>query len=558
MGPYNRTPIIRLAFFLSSFFSSYCVFGDEAGKCERITIPMCQDMPYNLTRMPNYIGHTNQAEAAIQVHEYKPLVEVGCSRHLRFFLCSLYAPMCTPQVDVPIPSCQSICREVQEGCLPVLRKFNFEWPQMLNCSRLPVPNKGLCMEFPESPQGMAPKPGQTQTSNTLLDFPGEMWKAWGATRSKSPLFPFPSHGTCPERHVYIGDVGRDVTCAPECGIAVHFAQRDKRFAEIWMTVWATLCFLSSFFTVATFWVDMSRFQYPERPIIFLSLCYNLYAGAFLVRAFAGAKSVSCDRTNSGHEYLIVEGVENTGCIVVFLILYYFGIASCIWWVILTLTWFLSAGKKWSNESVQALSTYFHVGAWLTPAVLAVIVLTMRQVDADELTGLCYVGYTDSDALLGFVIVPLCVFYALGVLFIASGFVALLRIRNVMKKGGRNIAKLEKLMVRILVFSVLYAVPALCVIVCHIYEWSYRDRWRTIGSNMCSGSDCTKPSMEILMLKIFMNLVVGVTSGMWVWSYKTCQSWISWAGKRCKDPKNKHAPSQSQLKPLAYGPVSTNV
>ena len=46
------------------------------------------------------------------MHEFKPLVEVGCSRHLRFFLCSLYAPMCTPQVDVPIPSCQSICREV--------------------------------------------------------------------------------------------------------------------------------------------------------------------------------------------------------------------------------------------------------------------------------------------------------------------------------------------------------------------------------------------------------------------------------------------------------------
>lgn len=67
--------------------------------CERITIPMCMDTGYNMTRMPNYMGHTSQADAAIQVHEFLPLVQIGCSRHLKFFLCSLYAPMCADQVS---------------------------------------------------------------------------------------------------------------------------------------------------------------------------------------------------------------------------------------------------------------------------------------------------------------------------------------------------------------------------------------------------------------------------------------------------------------------------
>ena len=67
--------------------------------CERITIPMCMDTGYNVTRMPNYLGHTSQADAAIHVHEFLPLVKIGCSRHLKFFLCSLYAPMCADQVE---------------------------------------------------------------------------------------------------------------------------------------------------------------------------------------------------------------------------------------------------------------------------------------------------------------------------------------------------------------------------------------------------------------------------------------------------------------------------
>jgi Fz domain len=64
--------------------------------------------------MPNLLGHATQQEAAAQVHEFIPLVQIGCSRLLKFFLCAEYAPMCTEQVDetLVIPPCRSMCLEV--------------------------------------------------------------------------------------------------------------------------------------------------------------------------------------------------------------------------------------------------------------------------------------------------------------------------------------------------------------------------------------------------------------------------------------------------------------
>jgi len=37
------------------------------GRCEKITIPLCTGMKYNMTRMPNLVGISNQKDAALQV-----------------------------------------------------------------------------------------------------------------------------------------------------------------------------------------------------------------------------------------------------------------------------------------------------------------------------------------------------------------------------------------------------------------------------------------------------------------------------------------------------------
>lgn len=83
------------------------------------------------------------------------------------------------------------------------------------------------------------------------------------------------------------------------------------------------------------------------------------------------------------------------------------------WVILTLTWFLAAGLKWGHEAIEMHSSYFHIAAWAIPAVKTIVILIMRLVDADDLTGLCYVGNQQQEALTGFVVAPLATYLLIG-------------------------------------------------------------------------------------------------------------------------------------------------
>lgn len=104
-------------------------------KCEPITISICKNIPYNMTIMPNLFGHTRQDEAGYEVYHFAPLVKVGCSPHLQFFLCLLYVPLCTI-LDQPIPPCQSLCKSARK-CETAMKAFGYDWPDNLECSKFP-------------------------------------------------------------------------------------------------------------------------------------------------------------------------------------------------------------------------------------------------------------------------------------------------------------------------------------------------------------------------------------------------------------------------------------
>uniref|UniRef100_A0A0B7AQP5 Frizzled-4 n=1 Tax=Arion vulgaris TaxID=1028688 RepID=A0A0B7AQP5_9EUPU len=541
-------------------------------RCEPINVKMCKDMRYTMTRMPNLAGQDNQIEADARIQDFLPLVQTNCSGLLKFFLCSLYAPMCTELVGetLIIPACRSMCLQVKAKCEPLLQTFNFEWPDMLACDKLPEksdPRNNLCMAAPNTTEDTDTgsrtliRPNieeagihqilRTTSNNRMTKTPRLLWPPTTDKSRGSQTGHKKVPDSCPSRFVRVDNIPRsDNTCAPRCDVDVLFRQEDKDFADVWMLVWASLCTFSTLVTVTTFAVDSSRFKYPERPIIFLSMCYLIQSAAYIIRAATGPDSVSCDTTRDGVKFVIQEGLDSTWCIIVFLLLYFFGMSSAVWWVILTITWFLAAGRKWGQEAIAALSSYFHLAAWAIPAVQTIVILTMRRVDGDELTGLCYVGNQDPDALTAFVIVPLIIYLAAGFIFILAGFTAMLRIRHDLKQegGNANIRKLEKLMARIGVFSALYTVPATCVIGCHFYERLNFHRWRQQAMRLpCPSSltsqsatpaepqDCpleqSIPTVEVYMLKLFMSLVIGITSGMWIWSVKTIASWKTFCSRR---------------------------
>lgn len=68
--------------------------GVGRGRCEPITVPMCRNLAYNMTSMPNQFEHSTQSEAAAEAHQFWALVEFNCAPELKFFLCSMYTPIC--------------------------------------------------------------------------------------------------------------------------------------------------------------------------------------------------------------------------------------------------------------------------------------------------------------------------------------------------------------------------------------------------------------------------------------------------------------------------------
>ncbi len=131
--------------------------------------------------------------------------------------------------------------------------------QVLNCSLFPPQNdhNHMCMEGPgdEDPPYQPVRHPHHQECQAL--------------------------GSAPEQYTWLKQTE---SCTLQCGYDSGLYRRGaKVFTDAWMAVWAVLCFLSTTLTVLTFLLDSQRFSYPERPIIFLSMCCNLYSVAYLVR-----------------------------------------------------------------------------------------------------------------------------------------------------------------------------------------------------------------------------------------------------------------------------------
>ncbi|CAH8574008.1 unnamed protein product [Schistosoma turkestanicum] len=642
---------------------------DDLNHCVPIHEPICHGLQYTHTWLPNSVGLTTQEEAAKRMNDYRSLINVGCSQYLKFFLCTIYFPMCTPALNPPaaLQPCQNLCRYVQSKCEPIMKSFSFPWPIELNCKSLPS-DSGMCIQ-PQNydldnkqgeilSQGI-PSEAHGAIANLLPDF-GEFLAHQSAQNQQltgiqtnqsdnnhGKLYLVDSNQSALTKHhmlhrtklqdskcyvvevlLYSEQAHNNITCARRCSAHLFYKPTEKHFANIWMLVWAVLCLASCAMTIVTFALNRARFAYPERPIIYISVCYFFYSTGFILHALIGRDSVACRnkietisssllpsgvsqegtkklltsvvQSKANVTFLITAGHEGTWCTIVFLILFYFSQASYLWWVMLAISWFLSASCKWGCEGIEAISSILHMLSWAIPALKTIIILIMHRIDADELTGLCNVGYQNSTSLLAFILLPQVIYLLLGILFLLVGFHSLVSLRSNLKQHAKslmptantttglancyntqfkrnvsatsatpqqavmtsspvialnngNTRRLDKLMIKMGIFSMLYIIPKGCVISVNIYNYISYPKWmKTLdklakqtnclteyGTNWSSVNQCLSdnlfPSVEANMLQIFMSLVVGITSGMWVWcNRKSSEAWIKCMKGKRKD------------------------
>lgn len=319
------------------------------------------------------------------------------------------------------------------------------------------------------------------------------------------------------------------TCPP--ADRTFFSDDSKQFALGWIAFWSVLCFLSTVITLLTFLLDPSRFQYPWRPVIYLALAFNVHSIGYFLALMFGRRLTTCPRGE-----FVQTSVSwhwgHTPCIIVFGLLFYTMIAAFLWWLVLTFCWFLASVFKWSSESIGHFAPFYHAVAWVVPLLMTITLVAARVVSADELTATCFIVRDENTpsflALLIGLILPLIFILVVGVVFLFVGFFSVLRIRTFMRHGGKRKESviLEKLMIRIGVFVAVYIIPATVVISCFIYELSSRPRWKTLSDTAVTCPDCESPNTAVFMVRIFMFLLIGVMTGVWIWSRKTLNSWRS--------------------------------
>lgn len=486
--------------------------------CEPIRVHRCLEMSYNMTFFPNMMEHYDQDIAASQMEPFMPLTKLHCSPYVHNFLCSAFYPPCNGDNNVGGP-CREECEIVMSDCAECIRIFDVSWPPELQCDKLP--SCGIL--------GPDPVPATTPTNPSAakrdLGF-------WCPLQFKNK----PGFGSS-----FLG--AQD--CAPPCS-NMYFKPHDIDFAKNFIGVCSIVCLGATLFTFLTFLIDVKRFRYPERPIIFYAVCYSFVSLIYFIGFLLGNKAACTEPFHPTGMSTVVLGSQSKGCTLLFMLLYFFTIAGVVWWVILTITWFLAAGPKWSCEAIEKKAVWFHSAAWGIPGSLTVMLLALNKVEGDNISGVCFVGLYDLDALRYFVLAPLCVGVLVGLFLILAGIVSLNHVRQVIQHDERNQEKLKKFMIRIGVFSCLYLVPLVTLLGCYTYEQSYRSNWEATWlrencqkySIPCPSTDIEpeRPDLTLFLVKYLMTLVVGISAVFWVSSKKTCSEWAYFFNRtRKRDP-----------------------
>jgi frizzled protein 4 len=70
--------LLILIYCLSNKLASARTESQQARVCEPIKIQMCARMGYNLTSLPNLIGHDYQTDVDLTLQTFSPLISYGC------------------------------------------------------------------------------------------------------------------------------------------------------------------------------------------------------------------------------------------------------------------------------------------------------------------------------------------------------------------------------------------------------------------------------------------------------------------------------------------------
>lgn len=137
--------------------------------------------------------------------------------------------------------------------------------------------------------------------------------------------------------------------------------------------------------------------------------------------------------------------------------------------------------------------------------------------------MCGVGNQDPVTLARYVVAPLCALLISGFMIVILGFVSLYRVRTYMQREGSSTVKLEKLMVKIVVFAGIFVAAATFMLGSYAYEISHQ---KLMERKLSEPNTTNSVLMWNFYVRFALQLFTGAVAGGWVLSNKTIHSWRS--------------------------------
>uniref|UniRef100_A0A182MZK7 Frizzled receptor 3 n=1 Tax=Anopheles dirus TaxID=7168 RepID=A0A182MZK7_9DIPT len=313
-------------------------------------------------------------------------------------------------------------------------------------------------------------------------------------------------------------------CVPRCGPTIDalYSQRQKELTESWTLVLSAVCFIFTLTALVSFWAKASKLEYPDRPILFMTLCYNLLGLCYLERTILHSPR----RLEAAVELMLLEpaGLGGGGgaaaarsdctitsqCLAYYILKHYLLLSASTWWLIFGLCWYLSTAKQWSCEALERKSGLFHVLAWVVPFAAPIGALLRGHIQRFELTGFC--------TARGFTELPVLLLLLTGAVLVSLALAALARLRLCWNQRAPHLGRVFG---RVLTFAVCYLLPALSATICMMLERVEHELEPCPPGD--AGEECAaqRPvphfSLVPTVLRLALTLLGGGMVGVWLWT-----------------------------------------
>ncbi|KAL3891615.1 hypothetical protein ACJMK2_003870 [Sinanodonta woodiana] len=445
------------------------------------------------------------------------------------FLCSVYLPRCNNTLNrVELPS-RDLCERTRGPCA-IVEKYNSKWPTFLQCNQWPFQNS--CddnyyekdVTFDTAGSCVAPLIRTTVESNWYEEVKG---------------------------------------CGIQCQNPLY-TEDEHSVVHIFIAVCGSLCIASTLFCVLTFIIDWKNaHRYPALILFFINACYFLSSIGWMVQFSSNVrKDVVCrsDGTIRKEEPQIRAG-ESASCTIIFILVYYFTIAGLVWFAVLAYAWDLTFSAIGTmRDNLTSKTSYFHIISWCLPLVLSIICLTISQVDADSVSGICFIGYYNKAARGGFVLAPVGLSFLIGTVLLIKGLRTMLAVQKdtPVFLSEKAVSKIKGTIIRLFIFIILGIVFVGITFIVHLYTFLRESSWEvnfrsylycqareavnhinsnyTIPTGHCQIED--RPSVVAVLFHIFVYFGSGISMSSWAWTWSSLDAWERFLRKVFRIPSSK--------------------